>query len=398
MNDLKRDLVLLFDNDEGMEVSEYIGGKTNLALAAEHGLSIAIKCNENPEQSRLNRDSIWVGIDVYGLDEALLAEFSDEEVRNNPRLYVEQYCKNILKCAVDDIIWHITDHYSVGHAMIFAMNDGNNGWIEYDCSRHFIYITKEAAQAKYGAMESDAITAMALADFAKEVDEYNQWCNSDVFFGLVKPKQENEINSSVLDVISCKSDIMGAERKEAYSTVSNMIDSTIEAINNAGSGSVSFKVSIKGKTSSKIDIASSPTIHIISQIEKMFGFTPAIGTINIDEVEKTVEMTWLLASIPHFLALCNNARKTSKFNLFDMMTNNVRFIGDEYDFESIDESTLINLLTNDDDYSVWSNHMLISLLTTLFNGTKDFTFHSVSWDPSRVKGSNTEPENYQVGV
>lgn len=216
----------------------------------------------------------------------------------------------------------------------------------------------------------------------------------DAFEVLITANSGKEKNGTDVDSVSTYNEAIVGSKEQTANIISKMIDNTIEKINAATGRIFTFKAQI-GKD---IDISNDLTINLLNQIQDTFDFVPAIGSINIDKDENTIEMSWLLSSIPSFLVLCTNARSSTKHNVFRLMTDTVRFTGDKHGFDVIDEDMLINTLTDNNDYREWSNHMLISLITTILNRTRGFVFRSLIWEEERVYGNNIEPVEIDTSV
>lgn len=366
------------------DLNKYVTGEQNITRINEHGLKLELRENQDPMQSRKDTSTCWVGVDVQ-------CEYDESTYDGNLEAYINDYCRSNLDCGIEDIIWVITDHYSVGQSMVFVVGDNDKGWVEHGIAGKFIYIKKETAILGHSheSFTMDDIISNTKNGLKEQVDEYNAWCNDEVFIGVLKVDQSAALSDTVQHVAVTETAIVNLDKGGEY-MVSEMISDAVDSINAVASRTVTFTA----KVSKKIDLKDSPTIKLIDQIKAKLDFKPALGMIKIDESSRTIKVTMLLATIPSFLMLCSYGRALTKQNIFRLMTSHVRRSGDQYDFESIDDLSLIDTLTDSETYSSWSNHLLIALLTMILDETKDFTFDSMDWQSKRTIGSNKDPVSY----
>lgn len=159
---------------------QFLDDEVIKALNAQ-GLDPIVCFDEFSDDIREGRSSTWVGIDTdTRLDIVDKGNCFDD--------YVANYCKVILNCTVDDIVWSTV--YKYEHSGIcFNLTGFNCRW---DSGIHgFIYMTKEQVRNEYGVKRvSQKLYDRVIETFEKEVKAYSKYINHEYY--AVTLKSEND--------------------------------------------------------------------------------------------------------------------------------------------------------------------------------------------------------------
>lgn len=336
-----------------------------------HGMTLELTVDENPMQSRADVKTVWVGVDVPKLDNVSI---------NDAAAYVSRYCKEQLDCTIDDIIWRVVNHFSVGHSMCFAVGESENSWMDNDLAGMFIYIKKEDLVGReYNQDYIKSLIRNAPYLLEKEVIEYNVWCNDEVYRAVIKPKQKDLSKDHVIEAEPIERIIINID-EQADEAVLQMLYEFIDEINHADDA-VRFKVNIKDSTDfnqlPEQLAARAASTALIAKIENAFGFTPAFGDIDINESKSELTLTLSTETIPPFSTLSANARSSKSGNIFKTMLKAMGKIGVGCDSKVINMDDVTCALTESGSYTTWSPDMISSLLSVLIDSSKDFKFIEV---------------------
>lgn len=374
----------------------------------KHGLAVEIMLDKSPEDPRIDGIATIVGIDdnfdVAWDDFKETEVFLRSQQATNKQVedhsaqelnaksngiegnvvsdYIGYYCKEVLDCSINDIIWHVYDSRIIDGAFTAERSEDKYNWAEGSILGAFAFVTVSDALLFYNEKElSESSIQDIYVGFDVEIGEYNDWENGKVYKAILDTKQEM-VGMSKKPSVEPKSvepesewsgfnliymfDIIGMMDASIYDDA----EDTVSSISYHKEDMVTLAVTCADNNDDLLK--NMPSLHFIQHLEKEMNFTPAIGDITINEDKRKVIMDIQLSSIPKFSVLREEQKHLSD------ISKNLRLYANE-----IVDRNLIEQLTDIEfnetintvlEYKDWSPVMIHALMMLLLEHVDDMDF------------------------
>lgn len=106
--------------------------------------------------------------------------------------FVENYCREVLKCKPDDIIWAEVNKHE-HHSKTYSLKPF--GWSFSNSTAGIIYISKADVRKDYGVKRvTKSLEDTVISRFADELKRYTQWVNGRVYLAAIKNDKDEVID------------------------------------------------------------------------------------------------------------------------------------------------------------------------------------------------------------
>ena len=328
-----------------------------------HGLEISLsfdpnygkdsKKNASYPDGRMDDHTIWVGIDKP------LPSIGDEAGTINQ--LVSDYCRDALNCDMDDIVWALVEK-TEDNGVRYKVVDSSGCWNDEKYS--FIYMTKEHALDHYN---TERLSLGVLGDiryeFVCQILEFNAWTNNEVLKATVTPKQK--VMNTPIDFKEGIAEYIMPVNDEIDVFSGEAICGVLFEIDNGGAGTVNLSLLYDRGMPTEIQ----KSLYFIRNMEHVFGFTPALGSMCHDVRERQFNFNMSLDCMPHFSALKESTIKSFKgdksFNLIDNLQKYVDFLSENGEYSDADKQLVAETIAADKPYREWSHLLINALMLTL---------------------------------
>lgn len=279
-----------------------------------HGLTLTIDIDRKykVKDSRLNANSVWVGVDAHYP--------KGVKTDADPESLVMSYCMNVLKCdSSDEIIWsgvyQKQDGVTVKYTTLQSHSSKTNIWFEaplgvWECVG-FIYIDTAKILQEFEVTElTDSIELEVLERFEREVKEYELGFNYNPY--KITVSSENSVfthSITAFDGSDRDFTVINADGVAINSigvASHQLINKVIDEIH-LNESTVRFNIKVVGDSINNSDALGA---YFCSHFKDAFNVTPALGNIDKDETDtegKTFTLQFSFDSIPNFTEFLKNS-------------------------------------------------------------------------------------------
>lgn len=324
--------------------ADVIGDATEKRLK-EHGLELVIGLDTTAPNPLDREDSTIIGRDNEN-------EFFAANYNGDMQDFVDKYSKEVIGCHYEDLIWRTV--YSKGYAphKSFTIYPENDTEFKED---GFIFTIKALLKPEpWIGVVSKATADLVVSKFEEKLANYNAWRLGFVYKASV--------------MVDCGSHYDTWYRIYTYNNtgevvINELIDQIIDQIDvdlESCRLELTFKVD-----NNKLPKGISATELFTSHIKNNYGFTPALGTITVQEDENTVKTIMLANTMPLFDELATeetfNLVEKNAFELNNSLLDNDKFLG-------MTNEHITGTLKAAEHYDIWAPLMLHVLISSLMTG------------------------------
>ena len=326
-------------------IREKVVGEETEKRLKSHGLTLSVSEDRASGHPLEGTGIVFVGGDTH-------RNYYLERFSGDMSAFVRAFCKDILECRADDLIWKtvyskdITDRKN--YSLISAGEIGGKGSYR---EQGFIYITKDQVKAELDVhIVGTKVKKEILSRFEGKIAHLNAWNEGSVYRASVMTD-----DGGVYDTWHG----LYTYKKSAEAQINLLIDQIVDSIDqdiDICRFALTFKVN-----EMRLPIDVSPTEHLINHVKSKFGFTPSFGAINHNRKTDILTTNMLGNVMPLFDELVNK-------DVFESMQKNANALIDDERFPSMTSSSIIEMMESAEHYTVWTPLMIHALMKTITEG------------------------------
>ncbi|MBO6225744.1 MAG: hypothetical protein J6N72_09910 [Psychrobacter sp.] len=318
-----------------------VGEKTEERLK-NHGLTLTVSEDKVSGHPLKDSDIVFVGGDTH-------RDYFLERFKGDMGAFVRAFCKNVLNCRADDLIWKAVYSKDVterkNYTLEAATHIGSRGGYK---EQGFIYITKEKVKESFSVgIVGTKIRKKIISEFEEKIVHLNAWNAGNVYRASVTT-DEGGVYDTWHGLYTYK--------KSAESQINLLINEIINSID-TDNDICRFGLEIKvNEIALPLDIT--PTAYFIAHVKNNFGFTPALGAINHDHKTDILTTNMLANTMPLFNEIVTK-------DLFESMQKQTSALINDDRFESTTSSSIKEIMEAGEHYTTWPPLMIHALMTSI---------------------------------
>lgn len=333
----------------------YLIAEETKERALNHGLEFTINDEGSADNPRDEESSTLVGIDINMPD--------DIELDGSFESVVANYCRQVLDCTIDNIVWTGVVKHEHG-AVTYSTEMPTGDW----SSQHegFIYLTKDAIRDEYTVEAIDQeLEDKVLNRFADEMKEYTAWCMDDAY-NLEISSVDKKYQDSAWGIF----DVNNAVDRVLNELISGLLTSIKE------DGKI-IDIEVKFEVGAMPSYMSAA--HFFNHnINNVFGSVLTLSEYNIDKDAGIISAKVSIDALASFLQLATSVSESFETNLFGLMRSAVVELVDSGKFQAVSEMEVIETLMANTPYREWSPLMLSALIEVIVSQIPFFELIAVS--------------------
>lgn len=174
-------------------------------------MNIKSTVGNNP---RLNKNSIWVGVDI-DLPISIANSATDEQM-------VSAFCRDFLGCRIENIVWAAVNK-STDNGITYSIDDGTKPWV--NTGGGFIYATVDLVMEKYCVNKLDAcIVGEVDMVFDDNVKAYTNWINNRLV------SEKSALNAVAKPLALTQEEAQQSDKDKFYASHTNVPSDLADAI------------------------------------------------------------------------------------------------------------------------------------------------------------------------
>lgn len=305
--------------------------KTEQRLLA-HGLTLELHNDDDPINPRDDSSSVFVGGEVRHPGNIDKGECFEE--------YVKNYCKEILGCGIDDIIWATVYKYS--HSGVsYSLKPFSCPWDSGVTG--FIYRTKADIRKEYDIKRiTKKVIKQVNQELEYDISDYNSFVSGS-YYGISVSGNDGCLETSLWGIQDYKTYVDEVANEK--------IDEIMYGIKRADCIKVTFNLK-----DDKLTADRETMVKVTEAIQDTFDFMPTLGEVTKVEGTNLYSVDIVTESL---ISLCELGEWVS---ILDYMKNEITRLNHSGDYDYFDQRDIAKYIADRTEYNKLPKQLLVSAM------------------------------------